>query len=336
VDAHTHLVFAGTRANEFEMRALGSRYEEIAAAGGGIRSTIEATRRATEEELVLAGLRHAGWMIRCGTTTAEAKSGYGQTLEDELKILRAVRRIGERCPLRILPTFLGAHAAPGDPEAYVDDVIGQMLPEVVRRGLAEFCDAFCEPGYFSVKECRRLLLAARARGLGVRIHADQLSDSGGARLAAEIGAMTADHLEHTGSDGIAALAGAAVQPVLLPGSVHGLGKDRYPAAREMIGAGLAVVLATDFNPGSSPTPSLPMVMNLACLRMGLTPAEALVACTVNAAHSLGRGSETGSLEIGKLADFVIWDCEDWREVACFFGVELVRAVFVGGRHAFLR
>ncbi|HEY1402556.1 MAG TPA: imidazolonepropionase [Pyrinomonadaceae bacterium] len=340
VDAHAHPVFAGTRAGEFEQRAAGATYQEIAAAGGGIRASVRATRAATEDELVAASKRYAGWFLRGGTTTVEAKSGYGLSVEDELKMLRAVRRLNAETPLQYVPTFLGAHEVPDEYRArragYVELVINEMLPRVAEEKLAEFCDAFCEERVFDLDDTRRILLAARAHNLGLRLHADQLSLSGGARLAAELRATTADHLEHTDAAGVAALKSAGVQPVLLPGSVYALGSSRYPAARDMIEAGLAVVIATDFNPGSSPTPSMPLVLSLASTHMKMTPAEAITAATVNAAHSLARGGETGSLEAGKRADFCLHDCTDYRELAYFFGVEHAHAVYVGGRPAFRR
>lgn len=340
VDAHTHPVFAGTRVDEYEQRAQGATYQEIAARGGGIRSTVRQTRAATLEELVEAGRRYGSWFLRNGTTTVEAKSGYGLTVADELKILRAIQRLNVETPLRYVPTFLGAHDIPDEYRArredYVSLVIEEMLPRVAQERLAEYADVFCEERVFTVEESRRILTTARELGLGLRLHADQLSRSGGAELAAELLAATADHLEHTDAIGIAALKSANVQPVLLPCSVYALGSQRYPVAREMIDKGLAVVIATDFNPGSSPTPSMPMALSLASTQMKMTPAEALTAATVNAAYSLGRGDETGSLEAGKRADFVIHDCADYREAAYFFGVEHAHAVYVGGWLAFHR
>jgi len=340
VDAHAHPVFAGTRAGEYEQRATGATYQEIAAAGGGIRSTVRATRAATEDELVTASKRYAEWFLRGGTTTVEAKSGYGLSLEDELKMLRVVRRLNAETPLRYVPTFLGAHEVPDEYRAqrgdYVDLIVNEMLPRVAQEHLAEYCDVFCEARVFSVNESRRILLAARSHNLSLRLHADQLSLSGGALLAAELRATTADHLEHTDARGIAALKAAGVQPVLLPGSVYALGSKQYPAAREMIDAGLAVVLATDFNPGSSPTPSIPLILSLASTQMKMTPAESLTATTVNAAHSLGRGHETGTLEAGKRADFCLHDCTDYRELAYFFGIEHAHAVYTGGHLVFRR
>jgi imidazolonepropionase len=340
VDAHTHPVFAGTRAGEFEERAQGATYQQIAARGGGIQSTVRTTREATLDELVSAGKRYADWFLRTGTTTVEAKSGYGLTLEDELKILRTINQLDRETPLRYVPTFLGAHDVPPEYKSrrdeYVSLLIDEMLPKVAQDQLAEFCDVFCEEKVFTTDEARKILSAARGYGLGLRMHADQLSLSGGAKLAAELGATTADHLEHTDAEGIAALKSSGVQPVLLPGSVYALGSSRYPAAREMIDAGMAVVLATDFNPGSSPTPSIPMILSLASTHMKMTPAEGITAATINAAYSLNRGEQIGSLETGKVADFVIHDCEDYREIAYFFGIEHPWRVYAGGHRVFER
>src|SRR5437763_1537976 len=261
-------------------------------------------------------------------------------LEDELKILRAIRELNEQTPLRYVPTFLGAHDIPAEyksrRQTYVNLVINEMLPRVAEEKLAEYCDVFCEEDAFTTDEAWEILSAARCHGLGLRVHADQLSLSGGAKLAGELSCATADHLEHTDATGIMALKAANVQPVLLPASVYALGSTKYPAAREMIEAGLAVVLATDFNPGSSPTPSLPMVMSIACTQMKMTPAEALTASTINAAYSLGRGDEIGSLEKGKRADFVIHDASEYRELAYWFGIEHPRRVYASGKLAYAR
>ena len=332
VDAHTHLVFAGNRLDDFERRTRGESYEQISKAGGGIWSTVEKTRAASEQDLLAQAKRHADWFLRCGTTTVEVKSGYGLTLEDELKILRVIRLLNEESPLEIVPTFLGAHAVPRemDTDEYVELVIDQMLPRIAKEKLAEFCDVFCERGYFEVEQSRRILTAARKLGIKLRIHADQLSNFGGAKLAAELEATTADHLEKTDRDGIAAMKSAGVQPILLPGSVYALGSSDYPRARKMIQAGLAVVVATDFNPGSSPTPSMPMILSLACTQMKMSPAEATTAATINAAYSLNRGNTIGSLEQGKLANFAIFDCEDYRELAYWFGVPQTHSVYVKG------
>jgi imidazolonepropionase len=332
VDAHTHLIFAGNRLDDFERRARGETYEQIAKAGGGIWSTVEKTRAASETELVAQAKKHANWFLRCGTTTVEAKSGYGLTVEDELKILRVLRQLKTDVPLEIVPTFLGAHAVPRElsPDDYLNRVITEMLPRVTAEKLAEFCDVFCERGYFDVDQSRKILSAAKKLGLSLRGHVDQLTNSGGAKLMAEVGAIAADHLEETDEQGIAALKKANVQPVLLPGSVYALGSSRYPRAREMVDAGLAVVLATDFNPGSSPTPSMPMVLSLACTQMKMSPAEGITASTVNAAYSVNRGDKIGSLDVGKLANFVIFDCEDYRELAYWFGMPETHSVYVHG------
>lgn len=334
VDAHTHPVFAGTRVNEFEERIKGATYQEIAAHGGGIQSTVNRTRAASLDELVATGKRYTSWFLLGGTTTVEAKSGYGLSLEDEIKILRAIRRLDHETALRYVPTFLGAHSIPLEYRARRDDyvslLIDEMLPRIAQEKLAEFCDVFCEENVFTTEESWRILSAARCHGLQLRLHADQLSLSGGAELAAELGTVTADHLEHTDANGIVALKAAGVQPVLLPGSVYALGSSRYPAARQMIDAGLAVVLATDFNPGSSPTPSMLTILSLAATHMKMTPAEAITATTINGAYSLNRGDKLGSLEPGKIADFVIHDCDDYRELAYFFGVPHAWQVYCAG------
>ncbi len=333
VDAHTHPVFAGDRLDDFEARARGETYEQIARRGGGIQTTVEATRAASEAELFALARKRAGWFLRNGTTTIEAKSGYGLTLQDELKILRVIRRIGCETPLETVSTFLGAHAVPPecDRASYVQLLLDEMLPRVAAEKLAEYCDVFCEQNYFDLKTTRRIAQAAERHGLKLRMHVDQLTNSGGAKLAAQLGAATADHLEQTDKDGIAALQKSNVQPVLLPGSVYALGSKKYPNARAMINAGLAVVLATDFNPGSSPTASMPMVLSLAVTQMKMTPAEAITAATMNAAASLNRAAVLGSLEAGKQANFAIYDCADYREIAYWFGLSLVSEVFVRGK-----
>jgi imidazolonepropionase len=334
VDAHTHLVFAGNRADEFEMRCSGITYQEIARQGGGIRSTVRRTRAASEEELLGAAQKHASWFLRGGTTTIEAKSGYGLSVEAEMKILRVVRRTAESTPLRCVSTFLGAHEVPdefaGRTDAYVELVINEMIPLVALHKLASYCDVFCEPHIFDYQAAGQILEAARRLRFGLRMHADQFSCSGGAMLAASLGAATADHLEHTDAPSIAALAAARVQPVLLPGSVYSIGSRHYPPARAMIDAGLAVILATDFNPGSSPTASMPVVLSLACTQMKMTPAEGLTAATINAAWSLNLASEIGSLEPGKFADFVVHEAGDYREIPYFLGTQRPAMVFARG------
>jgi imidazolonepropionase len=338
VDAHTHPVFAGNRIDDFERRTRGETYEQIAAAGGGIWSTVTRTRAADELDLLQQGKKRAQWFLKAGTTTVEAKSGYGLTVEDELKILRVIRQLNQELPLEFVPTFLGAHAIPREhrksPKRYIELVINEMLPRVASENLAEFCDVFCERGYFDLEQSKKILAAAAKLGLKLRAHVDQLTNSGGAKLAAELKAATADHLEKTDTQGISAMRSAGVQPVLLPGSVYTLGSTYYPRAREMIETGLAVVIATDFNPGSSPTPSMPMILSLAVTQMKMSPAEAITASTINPAYSLGRGDKIGSLEPGKAANFCLFDCEDYREIAYYFGVPQTQAVYVHGECAY--
>lgn len=335
VDAHTHLVFAGSRAAEFEQRIAGQTYQQIAAAGGGIATTVRATRQASEDQLLERACLHARWFLRTGTTTLEAKSGYGLSLEFELRILRVIRRLVERMPLQTVPTLLAAHAVPPefqrDRAGYVALIVDEILPRVAREGLAKFCDVFCDEHAFSLEESRTILTAARQAGLGLRVHAEQFAADGGAALAAELQATTADHLECADERGMAALLRAGVQPVLVPASVFCLGRSQYPQARAMLEAGLAVVLATDFNPGSSPTTSMPFVLSLACQQMRMLPAEALVAATVNAAYSLGLGHKVGSLEAGKAADFLIHEFTDYRDLAYFAAVPNLPQVFLAGQ-----
>lgn len=335
VDAHTHLVFAGNRAEEFERRIAGATYQEIAAAGGGILSTVRQTRAASEEDLLAAARTHRNWMLRTGTTTLEAKSGYGLDLDTELRILRVIKRLHEEGPTRIIPTLLAAHTIP--PEyaqnraEYIRLIVEEIIPAAASTGTARYCDAFCDDHAFTVEEARTVLTAAKRHNLGLRIHAEQFRPGTGAALAAELNAATADHLESVLDDALLALHRAAVQPVLLPGSVFALSRTQYPPARQMVDLGLPIVLATDFNPGSSPVASMPFILSLACLQMRLSPAEALTAATINAAYSLGLGAQVGSLEPGKQADLLIHEFHDYRELAYFIAAPARPRVFIAGK-----
>jgi imidazolonepropionase len=335
VDAHTHLVFAGSRAAEFEQRIGGATYQQIAAAGGGILRTVALTRASSEDELVSEARKHLDWMLRAGTTTAEAKSGYGLERATELRMLRVLARLDAEGPVRIVPTLLAAHCVPpefaGRREEYVRWIAEELIPEVAAAGLAKYCDAFCDDHAFTVEESRTVLTAARRQGLRLRVHAEQFRPGTGAALAAELGAATADHLEAAEDEVLQVLKDAGVQPVMLPGSVFALGRSNYPPARKMVESGLAIVLATDFNPGSSPIASMPFILSLACLQMGLTPAEALTAATINAAWSLDLGNSIGSLEAGKQADFLIHEFTDYRELAYYIAAPARPRVFVAGR-----
>jgi imidazolonepropionase len=344
IDSHTHPVFAGTREDEYEMRAAGITYQEIAARGGGILSTVRKTRAATEDELFDLAVPRVRWFLEHGTTTIEAKSGYGLTLEDELKILRVIRRLDRETPLELIPTFLGAHEVPDEYRSssgrtrqdYVRSIIDEMLPRVASDGLASYCDCFCESHVFTVEESRRILVRAKELGFGIRIHAEQMSASGGACLAAQLGATTADHLEWIDDEGIEELHRAGVIAVLLPGAVFNLGLARYAPARKMIDSGVAVALATDFNPGSSPTPSMQMILSIACTQMRMTPAETITAATINSAYSIGCGARIGSLEAGKQADIVMFDCADYRQIPYFYGINHAALVIKSGRMVFDR
>lgn len=334
VDPHTHLLFGGSRAEEFELRLRGATYLDIAAAGGGILHTVTETRRLGEGALVKIGAARLNRMLAHGTTTVEAKSGYGLSTEEEVKLLRALHRLSAAHHIDIVPTFLGAHAVPpeyaSDPDGYVSLVIEEMLPVVAEEDLADYCDVFCEETAFTVEQSRAILEAGAELGLAPKIHADELSDRGGARLAAEVGATSADHLLYASEDGLSAMAEAGVIGVLLPGTAFFLGLP-FAHARHMVELGVAVALATDFNPGSSPTYSMQMTVALACLGMRLTPAEAIAAATVNAAWAVGMAEEVGSLEPGKVADLVILDAGDHRALGMHFGVNLVEEVYKRGR-----
>jgi imidazolonepropionase len=330
VDCHTHAAFLGDRAAEFELRSRGASYEELHAAGGGIFSTVSATRAGSEEELEAAVERHLGWMLEHGTLTVEVKSGYGLDRETELKMLRAIRDAARDHPVDVHPTFLGAHTVPREfsgAAEYVEFVITEVLPEAAR--FARAADVFLERGSFEVPEARRYLKACADHGLALRLHADQFSERGAIPLAIEIGARSADHLEATGEEGARLLARSDVAAVLLPAC--GLFLDLpLPPARRLVEEGAIVALATDFNPGSSFCESLPLVMNLGCTRLGLSPAEALNACTANAANVLGLG-DVGRLAPGYRADVLVLDAPDWRYLAYHLGGDRFAARIKSGR-----
>ena len=328
VDCHTHPAFGGDRVEEFSLRAAGASYEELHAAGGGILSTVRATRSLSEDGLARAVARHRDWMLRAGTTTFEGKSGYGLDRATELASLRAVAGAGG------IPTWLGAHAVPpehADASAYLDFALGEVLPEAA--AVAEAADVFLERGAFDAAQARRFLEACRAAGLGLRLHGDQFTEGGAIPLAVELGARSVDHLEATGPEGIAALAASDVVGVLLPASALFLGRP-MPPARALVDAGAAIALATDFNPGSAFCESLPLVCSLAATQLQLSPAEALTACTVNAAHVLGRSESLGRLAPGYAADIVLLDAPDWRYLAYHLGGAVVARVIQAGRPVF--
>lgn len=335
VDSHTHVVFAGSREHELEMKIAGMSYLEILARGGGILDTVRATRAAGREELAAAGRRYLDQMLAQGTTTAEAKSGYGLTTADEMKILAVVRELDGSHPVDLAPTFLGAHAIPPeyktDPGAFVDLVTEEMLPAVAREGLAEFCDVFCEEGVFTVEQSRRILSAARRLGMRPKVHADEIVSLGGAELAVELGAVSADHLMAVSEEGVRRLAESDTVAVLLPATTFCLMGKQYAPARRMIEQGVAVALASDFNPGSSPVNSMQVVMGLACRQLKMTPAEVISAVTINAAHALGRAGRVGSLEPGKQADLVVFDAVDYRYLMYRFGINLAITVIKKGK-----
>jgi imidazolonepropionase len=333
IDPHTHLVFGGSREKEFVQRLEGATYAEILAAGGGIHHTVTHTREASLDELVASGRARLKRMLMCGTTTLEAKSGYGLDLETELKQLEAIARLAAEGPQEIVATFMGAHAVPRgvDGDVYTQQVIDQMLPEVAKRNLAAYCDVFCEQGVFTPDQTRRIGEAAKALGLGVRLHADELSDLGGGALAVQLGAASADHLLMTGEASVAALAASDTVAIMLPGTPFFLGMEERAPARMLIERGVALAIGTDFNPGSCYSESLPMMLTLACLHLKLTPAEGLACVTINAAHALGLADRLGSLEPGKQADLVVWDAPNYAHLAYHFGVPLTRHVLKRGK-----
>lgn len=335
VDAHTHLPFAGWRESEFNERLQGATYTQIAARGGGILNTVAATRAATRDDLARLTRARLDAMLLLGTTLAEAKSGYGLSTEAEIKQLEAVKVGADAHPVAVVPTFLGAHAVPKerreDRRRYVDEIVNEMLPEIVGRKLAVYADAFVDANAFTLAEARRVLEAASAFGLGVRLHADQLADDGSALLAAELHAASADHLEYVSDAGIEALAAAGTAAVLLPAATFFLMSEALPPARRLIDAGVPVAIATDFNPGTCPTEAMGAVLEIACLSLALSIDEAIAAATLNAAYALGRAEETGSIEVGKRADFVIHAIPNRYHLVYRFGVRRVRTVVAAGK-----
>lgn len=333
VDPHTHAVFAATREHEFAMRVAGSTYEEIAEAGGGIRSSVRTLREAEPALLLERGAATLDRMLAHGTTSVEIKSGYGLSQDSELKMLRVIRDLGSGHAMDVVPTFLGAHEFPDEwrdnREGYVDLLVDEMIPAVAREKLAVFCDVFCEKGVFTVEQSRRVLEAARGHGMEPKLHADELNAWGGAELAAELGAVSADHLVCASDEGIRAMAEAGVVAVLLPGTTLSLGKPDYARARKMLEEGVAVALATDCNPGSSMTESMQIIMSLAAMSLRMTPEEALVAATVNAACACGLEG-AGSVSAGGDCDVVVWEVDDYRAIPYHYGVNLVKAVVKRG------
>jgi len=334
VDPHTHLVFAGSREDEFQMRLEGASYMEILSAGGGILKTVRDTRRASLDKLVDVAIETLDVMLLYGTTTVEAKSGYGLTTKDELKILEATRRANQLHTVDVVSTFLGAHAIPseykGNVKGYVGLIVDEMLPKVTEKVLAEFCDVFCEKGVFSLEQSRRVLSSAKECGLRPKVHADEMSPLGGAELAVDVGAVSAEHLLFSSIEGIKSMAAKGVVAVLLPAAAFSLMTNRYADARLMIDCGVPVALGTDFNP-SCLVESMQLIVAFACHFMGLTSAEAIVGATVNAAHAIGKAGVVGSLEVGKKADVVVLDAPNHKFLGYRFGVNMVDKVVKNGR-----
>ena len=334
IDAHTHPVFAECRQNEFEMRIAGKSYLDIAAAGGGIKNSVRQLRKISEDELFDRSLPRARNFLTTGTATIEAKSGYGLSLNDELKSLRVIRRLNEALPLQLIPTFLGAHEIPDEYQnrrnEYISLLVDEMIPQVAASGLAEYCDVFADKGVFTRDEAELIFRAALENGLKLRVHADEFENLGVTELAAKMGAASADHLLVISEDGISAMKNSGTVAVLLPGTTFFLGKQDYAPARRIWDAGVTTALASDFNPGSSMTQNLQMIMTLACTQMKLSPLEAWQAVTINAARSLQREKIIGSLEIGKNADIALWDVSDYRIVPYWFGKNHLHALWING------
>lgn len=333
VDPHTHVVYGGSREREFEMRLEGATYMDIMNAGGGIHATTRMTREATEDELIEQTTRRLDSFLAHGVTTVEGKSGYGMDMQTELKQLRVMKKLQNQHPIDLVPTFMGAHAVPpeykGREDEFVDHLINDMLPVVAKEKLAEFNDVFCEKGVYTPVQSERILEAGKRLGLIPKIHADEIVPYGGAELAAKVGAISAEHLLKASDEGIKAMAKSGTIACLLPATALYL-REAAAAGRKMIDEGVAVAISTDCNPGSSPTTSMPLVMNLACILMRLTPAEALTAATYNAAHAINRQKQVGSLEVGKQADFVLWNVKNYQELQYLFGVNHVKAVWKKG------
>jgi len=340
IDSHTHLIFAGSREKEFEQRIQGLSYLEIAERGGGILSTVEATQKASFDELLSLGKKRLDRMLSKGVTTIEAKSGYGLSLQDEMKILKVMKALQEVHPIEIVPTFLGAHTIPREfrdaRTRYIDLLTKEMIPRVAQERLAEFCDVFCEEKAFTLEESKKILETGKGYGLKPKIHADQLSPGGGAELAAEVNAFSADHLEHVSQTGIERMAEKGVTAVLLPGASFFLSMKKLPPAREMIQKGVYVSLATDLNPGSSMTESLPLMMTMGCTMYKMVPKEVIQGTTIHAARSMGRENEIGSLEVGKQADILLLAIPNYRYLPYHFGVDHVEVVIKKGRIIYQR
>lgn len=336
IDSHTHTIFAGDRANEFEMRLQGKGYLEIAEAGGGILKTVQATRQASAEELSRLTLQRLKRMLALGVTTVEIKSGYGLDFTSEMKCLHVLKQLKTEAPVSIVPTYMGGHDIPpeyqGQTDAYVDLLCTQQIPEVAEQGLAEFCDVFCEQGYFDVAQSRRILETARNYGLKLKIHAEEFCDLGGAKLAGELNAISADHLLNISDEGIAALKAGGTVATLLPGTAFYLRIKEYAPALKLIAAGVPVALATDFNPGSCVIDNLQLIMALACLQMNMPPVEVIKAVTLNAARALDLHHDRGSLAVGKRADAVLFDIVSYNELLYRVGSNLLTDVYVAGKH----
>lgn len=337
VDSHTHFVFGGYRAEEFSWRLRGDKYMDIMQRGGGIVNTVKATRQASKQELVKVGLKRLNSMLSFGVTTVEGKSGYGLDFETEIKQLEVMKELNEIHPLDVVRTFLGAHATPseylGRQDDYIDFIIENVLPKIVDKKLAEFCDVFCENNVFSVKQSKKLLSKAKEMGLKLKIHADEIVQLGGAELAAELGAVSADHLLQASDEGIKAMAKSTVVATLLPCTAFSL-RESFARGREMIDSGCAVALATDFNPGSCFTESIPLVFALACLQMNLSIEEAIIALTINGAAAVNRADEIGSIDIGKKADIVILEFPSYKYIPYHVGVSTVEKVIKNGKLVF--